>query len=79
MQVQRKPEIGSWTLCINPLRKSNHDKLGYFFRTTNRPSHVSHICDLCWFEIRVKNQTLPLTNHLPLNHRPDSKPEKDTL
>ena len=48
----------------------------YFKRHIN---YKYDFCELCLYEIQKRNGTLPLTNHLPLNHREDSKPEKDTL
>ena len=65
--------IGTWMECINPMRKP----ITHYFKR-----HIDYkhdFCELCLYEIQKRNGTLPLTNHLPLNHREDSKPEKDTL
>lgn len=65
--------IGSWVECINPVR----NKVRHYFK-----KHIDYkhdFCELCLYEIQRRNGTLPITNKIPLNHRPDSKPESDSL
>ena len=66
-------QVGTWVECINPMR----EKVSHYFKR-----HIDYkydFCELCLYKIQKRNGTLPLTNHLPLNHREDSKPEKDSL
>ena len=65
--------IGSWVECINPIR----NKVSHYFKR-----HIDYkydFCELCLYEIQKRNGTLPINQGTPINHRPDSKPEKDTL
>ena len=65
--------IGSWVECINPMRK----KVSHYFKR-----HIDYkhdFCELCLYEIQKRNGTLPITQGTPINHRPDSKPESDSL
>lgn len=65
---------GIWTECINPMRKKvSH----YWFK---KIGYKHDFCDLCLYEIQKRNGTLLVNNTgSPINHRPDSKPEKDSL
>lgn len=67
---------GSWQKC--ELNKAHKRINMYYWRAWNRPFHF---CDLCLDAIQKENNTGPytLTNSIPINHRPDSKPEKDSL
>lgn len=65
---------GTWTEC-NP--RIAHKKIDVrFFK---KPSYKYPFCDLCLYEAQKRNGTLPITKGIPINHRPESKPEKDSL
>ena len=71
----------SWVDCINPF---NNKVSHAFFRHIPSDKRFDNndkakICPICWFEAQKRNGTLPISNRIPINHRPDSKPESDSL
>ena len=70
-----------WIDCINPF--NNRVSHGFFRHIPSDKrfdeNDKAKICPICWFEAQKRNGTLPITNRIPLNHRPDSKPESDSL
>ena len=71
----------SWIDCINPF--NNPVRHGFYRHIPSdkrfNENDKAKICPVCWYEAQKRNGTLPLQNHTPINHRPDSKPEKDSL
>ena len=66
--------VGTWKECINPMRKP----VNHYFK--KKPLYKYDFCELCLYEIQKRNGTLPIIQSTkPKNHRPDSKPGKDTL
>ena len=67
---------GSWVDCT--LNKAHKRVKVKYFRNWDR---TYNFCDLCLDAIQKENKTGPyiLNRSIPVNHRPDSKPEKDSL
>ena len=66
--------VGSWVDC-DPNISHKNVKVK-FFRKIDYPYPF---CSLCLYEVQKRNGTLPVSNGIPKNHRPESKPEKDSL
>ena len=69
-----------WHECINPLNL----KIGSHYFDAN-PRFVyssSKICRMCWEKcLKLERYEAPYisTRQTPINHRPDSKPQNDSL
>ena len=79
--MQKLKQIGSWTSCINPF---NNPVKHSFFRYSQldvrfTQGDLAKICPICWFTAHKRNNPIASTPGIPINHRPDSKPEKDSL
>lgn len=73
----------SWIECIDPF-DTNELKPHMFFRHTPQSKYFSladtaKLCRICWEQAHDRNNPYVSTPGIPLNHRPDSKPEKDSL
>jgi len=66
-------EIGTWTRCPNP----SMTRVTHFWKKF--PDYKYSFCDLCLYEVKVRNGTLPITNSFKTLKNPDCKPEKDSL
>jgi len=71
----------SWTECINPFKNPVRHS---FFRYTHldkrhSPGDTAKLCPICWDDAHKRNTPFISTPGIPINHRPDSKPEKDSL
>ena len=68
--------VGSWVDC--PLDKGHKRVKMKFFKKWNHPFDF---CYLCLDVIQSENKTGPyaIGHSIPVNNRPDSKPEKDSL
>ena len=71
----------SWIDCINPF--NNPVRHGFYRHIPSdkrfNENDKAKICPVCWFEAQKRNGTLPISNGIPKNHRPESKPERDSL
>lgn len=65
---------GHWARC--EVRKEHKGVDMMFWKT---PDYKFDFCHFCLFAIQKENGTLTISRGMPLNHRPDSKPEKDSL
>jgi len=73
----------SWTECIDPFNVKEL-KPHIFFRHTPKSKYftlgdTAKLCPICWEQAHKRNTPYVSTPGIPLNHRPDSKPEKDSL
>ncbi len=71
----------SWIECINPF---NNPVKHSFFRHIPSSKYftqgdVAKLCPICWNEAHKRNHPSITTRGIPINNRPDSKPEKDSL
>jgi len=71
----------SWTECINPFKNPVKHS---FFRYTHfdkrfTQGDIAKLCPICWLEAHKRNSPFISSPGIPINHRPDSKPEKDSL